>query len=422
MVQYSQHRCSNFEGGSQMNLELGEKIRGLRRQQNRTQENLADALGVTGQAVSRWEQGLSYPDMELIPPIANYFGITIDELFGYENDREKKIAAVIAKVDELDSENLGSDRTFDACIRILREALAEFPANEKLTYRLGHLLNEAGWARADAFDGKDRYDDEGYIRYGYDAYKKSAEWSEAVKLLEHLVETSSDHEIVHKSIVDLVCIYRVTGDVEKGIKLADRLPKISQSREILLADGTDGKTQAKYLGESLIELTYVYVEQMMYALVNNIRNYDTEMPIEKVNGAISLFGLICDDGNFGIYHREVAFLYLYLSRLEWQYGRHDEAFESLDNALDHAKKYDSFVLSDEPHYTAPLVKDADVEYDCFRDDGHFAEHLSEDWPMWCNPDYAQVKAEMTSDVRWSEWVKRTKSPQDDRPCLTQPLN
>ena len=65
-----------------MQLNLGNKIRELRRCDGRTQEALADAIGVTSQAVSRWESGGSYPDMELIPSIANYFGISIDELFG----------------------------------------------------------------------------------------------------------------------------------------------------------------------------------------------------------------------------------------------------------------------------------------------------------------------------------------------------
>lgn len=65
-----------------MQLKLGEKIRELRRREGRTQEALANALGVTSQAVSRWEAGGSYPDMEIVPALANYFGVTIDELFG----------------------------------------------------------------------------------------------------------------------------------------------------------------------------------------------------------------------------------------------------------------------------------------------------------------------------------------------------
>ncbi len=90
-----------------MQLQLGGKIRELRRRDGRTQEALAHALGVTSQAVSRWEASGSYPDMELIPAIANYFGVSIDELFGYQGERESRIDALLAKVDELDRQNGG---------------------------------------------------------------------------------------------------------------------------------------------------------------------------------------------------------------------------------------------------------------------------------------------------------------------------
>ncbi len=49
-----------------------------------TQEGLAQKLGVTNQAVSKWESGQSCPDLALLPQIADLFGITIDELFGRE--------------------------------------------------------------------------------------------------------------------------------------------------------------------------------------------------------------------------------------------------------------------------------------------------------------------------------------------------
>ena len=70
-----------------MKLNLGTTIRELRRRDDRTQEELAALLGVTAQAVSRWESGGCYPDMEMIPAIANVFGISIDELFGYQGER-----------------------------------------------------------------------------------------------------------------------------------------------------------------------------------------------------------------------------------------------------------------------------------------------------------------------------------------------
>ena len=80
-----------------MQLNLGTKIRTLRQRDGRTQDALAEALGVSAQAVSRWESGGSYPDMETIPAIANYFHISIDELFGYNNDREEKINSIIER-------------------------------------------------------------------------------------------------------------------------------------------------------------------------------------------------------------------------------------------------------------------------------------------------------------------------------------
>ena len=66
-----------------MNLKLGEKIKQLRLRDGRRQEDLATALCVSPQAISRWEANGGYPDMELIPAIANYFHVSIDELFGY---------------------------------------------------------------------------------------------------------------------------------------------------------------------------------------------------------------------------------------------------------------------------------------------------------------------------------------------------
>lgn len=83
-----------------MLINLGTKIRALRQRDGRTQEALADALGITPQAVSRWEANGSYPDVEMIPAIANYFHISIDELFGYRDDREERIADIIKKAEK----------------------------------------------------------------------------------------------------------------------------------------------------------------------------------------------------------------------------------------------------------------------------------------------------------------------------------
>ena len=65
------------------NLKIGEKIRAKRRERDLTQEELANILGVSKAAVSKWENEESYPDITMLPQIAQLFHITMDELFDY---------------------------------------------------------------------------------------------------------------------------------------------------------------------------------------------------------------------------------------------------------------------------------------------------------------------------------------------------
>ncbi len=386
-----------------MQLNLGTHIRALRRGQGRTQEALAEALGVTSQAVSRWESGGSYPDMELMPAIANYFGVTIDQLFGYHGDREQKVASLLAEVDTLYPENAYEDVNFDRCIALLRQGLAEFPGNEKLTHRLAVILTDIGWKRHRQWL---HYGEDGHIQNCFDHHRENEYWNEATKLFEKLLEDSADPALKNDCIYHLVMLYRNVGDYASAIRLGEQLPRLCHSREIMLANGTDGVMQAGYLGSALLELAYQFAEQMMYALVNNKANYETDLPIAKVQGAIALFDLLADGGCIGVYHREVAYLYLYLSRLQWEYGQKDEAFDSLDLALEQARMYDRFSAEEEPCYTSPLLKHANCKTEIFSPKP-LAEGLPASWPMWCNPDYSAVEKEIKADPRWEAWVAKT---------------
>ncbi len=73
-----------------MNLKLGENIRNLRLQHKFTQEQLADRLGVSYQSISRWENGVTYPDIEYLPAIARHFSVTTDYLLGQDNVEKRK--------------------------------------------------------------------------------------------------------------------------------------------------------------------------------------------------------------------------------------------------------------------------------------------------------------------------------------------
>ena len=67
---------------------IGEKIKELRRKKDLTQEKLAEMLGVAYQTVSKWETGITSPDLSLIVPLARLFGVTTDELFCYNGSAD----------------------------------------------------------------------------------------------------------------------------------------------------------------------------------------------------------------------------------------------------------------------------------------------------------------------------------------------
>lgn len=71
-------------------LSAGNNIKRMRLEKGLTQEEVATHLGVSFQSVSKWERGDGYPDIEMLPAIANYFGISVDELLGVNESIKKE--------------------------------------------------------------------------------------------------------------------------------------------------------------------------------------------------------------------------------------------------------------------------------------------------------------------------------------------
>ena len=94
-------------------MEIGNQIKTLRTRRGITQEALAQALGVTAQAVSKWERNAATPDIELLPAISAYFGVTIDELFAISDDtRMERIQNMLWDVRFLDPAVAENERQF----------------------------------------------------------------------------------------------------------------------------------------------------------------------------------------------------------------------------------------------------------------------------------------------------------------------
>lgn len=103
-----------------MNLKIGEKVRTLRLQQKMTQDQLADRLGVSYQSISRWENGITYPDIEFLPAIADYFSVSLDYLMG-QDDAEKR-RAINKQINRIANMNENNE---DELIELIRSCRRE---------------------------------------------------------------------------------------------------------------------------------------------------------------------------------------------------------------------------------------------------------------------------------------------------------
>lgn len=123
-----------------MKLLIGNTIKYLRRERGITQEELAEILGVSCQSVSRWENNTCYPDIELLPTIANFFGITVDNLLGVDDAAEAENVEKYLS----DFQNAISCGDIEECIRIARAGVAEYPNNYRLLNKLMYALFVSG--------------------------------------------------------------------------------------------------------------------------------------------------------------------------------------------------------------------------------------------------------------------------------------
>ena len=195
-----------------MKLRIGENIKFLRKAADITQETLAEMLGVSCQSVSRWELGACYPDMELLPAIAEIFRCSADSLLGIDDSTEK------AKVDQYLQrfQAAVSKGKIDECITIAREGTAEFPNNYALLNKLMYALFISG-------------DDDGNIPDWKENMEKYDR--EIIALGERIRNYCPDQEIRLEATARLAFQHMEMGRRDLGRSIYETLPPKQYCRE-----------------------------------------------------------------------------------------------------------------------------------------------------------------------------------------------
>ena len=203
---------SLIKGVDIMKLSIGENIKLFRKAKDITQEQLAEMLNVSSQSVSRWELGICYPDMELLPMLAEIFEITVDKLLGVDNIAEKK------KVDEyLNRFQVAINQgKIDECISIAREGVAEYPNNYALLNKLMYALFVSGDDTGNISNWKENMEN-------YDA--------EITSLGERIMKYCPDQNIRLEAISRLAFNHCEQGRKEIGKQIYEMLPPMILCRE-----------------------------------------------------------------------------------------------------------------------------------------------------------------------------------------------
>lgn len=180
-------------------LHLSENLRNYRILKNLTQEDVAEYLGITPQSVSKWERGESYPDITLLPALANIFETSIDLLVGMDTIRAEGTQYNIHNKAVTYQRN----GDYDSAEKTYRDALLIYPNKPGMILGLASTL----------------------------ALKDNT--SEAIELIEKGLPLSVDEKQKATMRATLCFLYLKAGFDEKAKKLASELPHERESREVI---------------------------------------------------------------------------------------------------------------------------------------------------------------------------------------------
>lgn len=206
---------------------FNEKIKKLRKGKDMTQEQLAEYLCVSPQAISRWETGATCPDISALPQIAELFGITIDELLGVsDKEKRKEINSVIADAEEM----IDNGDAEEATVK-LREALNKYPNNERLLCSLMYGLYVAS-------------EDEDLCKE-YDA--------EIVSIAYRIHQHSTDDDSRNEARRILFRHYCDTNRKAEALQIADSMARMETCLERNIYWALEGTQRLDYLKERIVD-------------------------------------------------------------------------------------------------------------------------------------------------------------------------
>lgn len=311
---------SLIKGVDIMKLSIGENIKLFRKAKDITQEQLAEMLNVSSQSVSRWELGICYPDMELLPMLAEIFEITVDKLLGVDNIAEKK------KVDEYLNRfqfaiNQGK---IDECISIAREGVAEYPNNYALLNKLMYALFVSGDDTGNISNWKENMEN-------YDA--------EITSLGERIMKYCPDQNIRLEAISRLAFNHCEQGRKEIGKQIYEMLPPMILCRENQMWWSLEEDEKTSFL-QKQIKKSYDMLYDFIWILATCGKLSPTNS-LSVIKKAEELTNLITDEKQYNIDSWGNSRIHYDKAKLYSKIGCKKSVYEQLELAARKAIDFDN---------------------------------------------------------------------------------
>ena len=315
-----------------MKENMGQIIKRLRKERNLTQEELAEQLNISAQAISKWENGTSMPDISQVVPLANLFGVPTDVLFGvYGTNVQAEVEAALDEIFRM-QENVLPEEQARVGIKILekyREALKRFPNNSTIMCNAicfaGMLIDNDGEELKSIFG-------ENGLK---DLKNERVRWAELV------IKYSTDQDDILCAKRNLMEIYAGNDDWEKAFGIAESFPKdIYNISSIRLAElkWQAGKTeeQQELHCQNIRKLTETLGHQVFMLGNSYMNNGNYEEALNCYTFMHNVINsLYVGDEYHPPFHDKGYPLYKFPAFCLVKLGRYEEAVVMLEKCLDY---------------------------------------------------------------------------------------
>ena len=215
-----------------MTISIGTNIKRLRKEKNLTQEALADLLGVSFKAVSKWENCIGYPDITLLPALSSILDVSLDTLMGIDRSQaeQERILLEIGKLSK-------SGRLKEA-YEMGRESMKQFPVNDTLIYVTSSLANGL-----------------------YPTANKEERpllLEEVRTMTERLFTCSDSDELKVLARRNLIYMYLHAKDNVSAAEAAKELPRIVSARELLLSHCLENEQKNTFMEKTMYLMTTLF--------------------------------------------------------------------------------------------------------------------------------------------------------------------